>query len=258
VIEPLGEARNDYLIFAELADRLGYGHLWPQTEEELVRVALLDKPVTLEELRAHPEGVPFAVPEMKYHKYETGLLRSDGRPGFETPTGKFEITSEWFRGHGYEPLPVYTEPVEGPLADPELAKQYPLVFNSGARTQFNFRSQHYNIPSLVARHPRPLVTIHPRDARARNIADGDDVFVVTPRGRNRYQARVTEEIVAGAIEANMGGGGPLGPAAWQETNVNKLTDFENREPISGFPVYKALLCNVVRTTTDFEINGCGA
>ncbi len=246
VIEPLGEARNDYLIFAELADRLGYGHLWPQTEEDLVRVALLNKPVSLEELRAHPKGVPFTVPEMKYHKYETGLLRHDGRPGFETPTGKFEITSEWFREHGYEPLPVYTEPVEGPLADPELAKQYPLVFNSGARTQFNFRSQHYNIPSLVARHPRPLVNIHPRDAQARNIKDGDDVYVISPRGRVRYLARVTEEIVAGAIEANMGGGGPLGPAAWQETNVNELTDFENRDPISGFPVYKALLCNVVK------------
>ena len=33
IIEPLGEARNDYLIMAGLADRLGYGHLFPQTEE---------------------------------------------------------------------------------------------------------------------------------------------------------------------------------------------------------------------------------
>ena len=36
VIEPLGEARNDYLIFTELAKRLGYGHLWPQTEAEMI------------------------------------------------------------------------------------------------------------------------------------------------------------------------------------------------------------------------------
>ena len=246
VIEPVGEARNDYLIFAELAERLGYGHLWPQTEEALLQVVLWDKPVTLAELRAHPEGVPFAAPEMIYRKYESGLLRVDGRPGFETPTGKFEIASEWFRQHSCEPLPVYTEPTEGPLADPELAQQYPLVFNSGARTQFNFRSQHYNVPSLVARHPDPLVNIHVKDAQARGIQDGDAVHVITARGRVPFRAWVTEDIVPGTIDANMGGGGPLGPTAWQKANVNELTDFDNRDPISGFPVYKALLCDVVK------------
>ena len=40
LIEPVGEARNDYLIMAELAERLGYGHLYPQTEEEMIRLAL--------------------------------------------------------------------------------------------------------------------------------------------------------------------------------------------------------------------------
>jgi len=28
--------------------------------------------------------------------------------------------------------------------------------------------------------------------------------------------------------------------------VNDLTDPDNRDPISGFPVYKALLCDVVK------------
>jgi hypothetical protein len=44
----------------------------------------------------------------------------------------------------------------------------------------------------------------------------------------------------------MGGGGPLGSAAWREANVNQLTDRENYDPISGFPVCKALLCEVAR------------
>ena len=38
----------------------------------------------------------------------------------------------------------------------------------------------------------------------------------------------------------------LGPLVWQIANVNELTDFENRDPLSGFPVYKALLCDVVK------------
>jgi anaerobic selenocysteine-containing dehydrogenase len=246
VIPPRGEARNDYLIFAELAKRLGYGDHWPQTEEALIKYALQGTGIELDDLRQYPEGVSFDVPVMKYRKYEKGLLREDGRSGFNTPTGKFEIASKWLQQHGYEPLPVYTEPTEGPLSDPHLATQYPLVLNSGARTQFGFRSQHHNIPSLVARHPHPLVHIHHDDAAERGIAEGDEVLVLTARGRVPFHAHITRNIVPGVVEANMGGGGPLGPRAWQISNVNTLTDFHNRDPISGYPVYKALLCDVVK------------
>jgi len=245
LIEPLGESRGDYLIFAELAARLGYGHLWPQTEEGMIEAALKDTGFTLDDLRDHPQGLPFALPDGGYRKYQRGHLRSDGGPGFATPTGKFEITSEWLRAHDYDALPVYTEPSEGPLATPGLARRYPLVFNSGARTQSAFRSQHHNIPSLVAKQPKPLVHIHRDDAEARGIADGDRVFVETLRGRVVFWAMVNDDIVPGAIEVNMGGGGPLGPEAWQRANVNELTDPDNIDTVSGFPVYKALLAEVV-------------
>ena len=246
VIEPVGEARNDYLIFAELAQRLGYGHLWPQSEEAMIRKALERTGITLEMLRANPEGVPFDVPPMEYRKYAHGLLRADSQPGFATPTAKFEFASEWLASRGYEALPAYTEPTEGPLAAPELARTYPLVFNSGARTQAAFRSQHLNIPGLVSKQPKPHVTLHLADAADRGISDGDPVYVISPRGKVSFWARVTEDIVPGVVEVNMGGGGILGPQAWREANVNELTDFENREEILGFPVYKALLCDVVK------------
>ncbi len=244
VIAPQGEARNDYLIFAELAQRLGYGHLWPQSEEALVRRMLDGTGVALEDLRANPRGVPIAEPEMRYRKYASGELRADGRPGFQTPSGKMEIASQWLGSHGYDPLPVYTEPREGPIGSPGLAKRFPLVFNSGARTQFAFRSQHLNIPSLAEKHPRPQVQLHPRDAQARGIEDGDPVWVVSPRGRVPFWAWVTADIVAGAVEVNMGGGGPLGGPAWRHANVNDLTDPDNSEAISGFPVFKTLLCDI--------------
>jgi len=245
VIEPIGESRNDYLIFAELACRLGYGHLWPQSEKEMIDYSLRGSGFTAENLLAHPEGLPFQVPKMRYRKYKTGELRKDRKPGFETPTGKFEIASEWFREHGYDPLPVYVEPVEGPITAIELTDRFPLVFNSGARTQFSFRSQHHNIPALAALQPWPLVHIHVEDAVRRGISNGDVVEVVSPRGRITFCARVTENILQGVVEVNMGGGGPIGPSAWKQGNVNELTDFENRDPISGFPVYKALLCDVI-------------
>jgi anaerobic selenocysteine-containing dehydrogenase len=246
VIEPLGEARNDALVFAELAERLGYGERWPRTEREIVECALAGTGITYDQLVASPGGIELPSPPRRFRQYETGHLRGDGRPGFATPTGRFEIASEWLRGHGYDPLPVYTEPTEGPIASPQLAQRFPLVLSSGARTRADFRSQHHNIPSLVALQPQPLVHLHTDDAAARGIAAGDEVELVTPRGRVRFHAAVGGDVVRGVVEANMGGGGPLGPTAWQNANVNELTDPRNVDPISGFPVFKALLCDVER------------
>jgi cysteine desulfurase NifS len=246
VIEPVGEARNDFLIMAELAKRLGYGHLYPQTEDELARRVLKGSGFTLEQVREQDGVVQILAPMMEYRKWEKGGLRADGQPGFDTPSGKYEIASTTLADHGYEPLPKYTEPTEGPLGSPELAKQFPLVFNSGARPHTDFRSQHHGIDGLVKDNPEPTVELNQADAASRGIETGDLVEVQTARGAVRFRARVTDDIVRGAIEANMGGGGPVGPRAWQDSNVNELTDITNYDAISGFPVYKALLCEVVK------------
>ncbi len=246
VIEPVGEARNDYLIMAELARRLGYGDLYPQTEEELIRFVLQGSGFTLEDVKAAGGRVKIPTPMMEYRKWEKGGLRPDGGPGFDTPTDKFEIWSTVLEEYGYEPLPKYTEPTEGPLGSPELAKQYPLVFNSGARPQTDFRSQHHGIKGLVEDNPEPTVELNREDAEERGVRSGDLVEVRTPRGAVPFRARVSEDIIRGAIECNMGGGTPVGPKAWQEWNVNELTDIDNYDEISGFPVFKSLLCDVVR------------
>ncbi len=245
VIDPLGESRNSFFILTELAERLGYGHLYPRNEEELLRHALKGSPFSLEEVRASGGQVKLETAMMQYRKWEKGLLRKDGKPGFETPTGKLEIASTILEEHGYDPLPVYTEPAEGPLSRPDLLPNFPLVFNSGSRVATDFRSQFHGIPGLAKERPEPTVTLNTRDAEARGIRNGDLVILSTPRDRVRLRALVTDDIVAGAVDANMGGGGPLGPQAWQECNINDLTDLRY-DPISGFPIYKALLCQVSR------------
>jgi cysteine desulfurase NifS len=246
IIEPLGEARNDYLIMTELARRLGYGHLFPQTEDDMIRFALEGSGYTLEDVRAAGGSVRIQTPMMEYKKWEKGKLRHDGKPGFETATGKFEISSTVLEDYGYEPLPKYTEPVEGPLASPEIAAKFPLVFNSGARPQTDFRSQYHGIKGLVSDYPEPTVDINVEDATARGIVNGDLVEVRTLRGAVPFRARVTADIMKGTVECTMGGGTPVGPKAWQEWNVNELTDINNLDPISGFPVYKALLCDIAK------------
>jgi len=246
IIEPVGEARNDYLIMANLAEHLGYGHLYPQTEEALLNHALEDSGFTLAQVREAGGWVKIQTPMIEYKKWEKGSCRPDGKLGFDTPTGKFEIWSTILEDYGYEPLPKYIEPREGPIANPALAKQFPLVFNSGARPQTDFRSQHHGIEGLLKDNPEPTVDINTQDALARQIQTGDHVEVSTLRGKVQFRARVTDDIVQGAIEANMGGGGPNGPKAWQESNVNLLTDLDNYDEISGFPVYKCLLCEVAK------------
>jgi anaerobic selenocysteine-containing dehydrogenase len=244
LVSPVGEAQNDYLILAALAKALGYGDRYPQSEEEMLKFVFDQSPVSLEELRSKPKGIALPSPPMAYEKYKKGLLRKDGKAGFETPSGRFEISSGLLRKYGYDPLPVYQEPSEGPLGSPELAKEFPLVLTTGTRIQSTFRSQHLNIPGLLKLQDKPNILIHPEDAEPRGIRDGDKVWVRTKRGRVPFYAKVTMRIVKGVIEANMGGGGPLQPQAWQEANVNELTDPENRDPISGFPAFKALLCQV--------------
>jgi anaerobic selenocysteine-containing dehydrogenase len=136
------------------------------------------------------------------------------------------------------------EPIEGPLGSPELYKKYPLVLNTGARLQSAFRSQHLNIPGLLKLQPKPQVLINSLDAKARGIADQDKVWVESPRGRVEVWAKVTDDVMTGQVELNAGGGSPIHTEAWRDANANYVTDFNNRDPISGFPVYKALLCEI--------------
>lgn len=249
VIDPIGEARSDFFIMAELAARLGYGDKFPQTVESLRRTALAESGYTLADVERAGGWVSKPNVPMAYRKWQTGQLRADGQPGFATPSGKLEITSSILADYGYEPLPVYTEPAEGPLGNPSLAQHYPLVLNTGARVATDFRSQHHGIPGLVRHQPAPTVTMHPQDAAARGIEDGDSVEIRSPRGRVTMVAEVTEAIMPGTVDASMGGGTPVGPEAWQTANINELTDMNHFDPISGFPIYKTLLCEVAPRKT---------
>jgi cysteine desulfurase NifS len=258
VIEPVGAARSDLLILSELAERLGYGHLYPKTGEEILSRALKGSGFTPEDVRAAGGIVQIPTAMMQYKKWEKGLLRSDGQPGFETPSGRFEIASSTLEEHGYDALPVYIEPGESPLSQPELARQFPLVFNSGARANVDLHALHHTIPALAQAKPVPTVMINTVDAQERGVRDGDLVRIKTKRGQVGMYAFVTDDIVRGAIEASGMGGGALGPEAWRDACINDLTDLQRYDPISGFPVYKALLCDVVKVSDGKPANIMGS
>lgn len=244
MIEPLGEARSDVAILSGLAKRLGYGHLYPQDEEELLESALKGSGFTLQQVREAGGTVSIDSEMMQYKKWEKGQLRKDGEPGFDTPSTKFEIASSILDEYGYDSLPKYAEPSEGPVSKPRLAKKYPLVFNSGSRVNTSFHTQHHNIKGLYEHRPEPTVMINDKDAKERGIENGERAVIKTPRGKVVLRAIVTGDIKQGCIDANHACGGPLGPEEWRSSNINDLTDLKNYDPISGFPVYKSLLCEV--------------
>lgn len=127
---------------------------------------------------------------MEYRKWQKGKLRPDAAAGF---------------------------------ANPALAREFPLVFSSGTRTHYDFRSQHHGVSGLAEELPGPNVIMYRDDASARGIDEGAPVWVATPRGCQQFRARLTLDMVGGAIDAQMGGGGRSGPEAWQDCNVNDLT-----------------------------------
>lgn len=244
MIEPVGEGRPSYHILAELAKRLGYGHLYPQNQEELLEYILSGSGFTVEELmKADKNVLKNCDTEMEYRKWEKGLLRSDGKPGFETPSGKFEIKSTVLEKYGYDGLPKYKESDETSVSNPKLFKRYPLVLGTGPFKP-DMKSCLRAIPSFIEKYPYPAVEINESDAKDRGIEMGDTVAIKTARGSVTMRAYVTDKIMQGFVYAPVGGGGPIGTDEWKQANVNILTDFEQFDEISGFPVYKTLLCQV--------------
>jgi anaerobic selenocysteine-containing dehydrogenase len=230
-INPPSECRPEFDIYAALAQRLGFGDLfWNGSFEKCVDHILAPMKITYQDLIKQPEGIKLNYQERPEKHYE--------KTGFSTTSGKVEIASGVLAEHGIDPLPVYKEPPESPLSQPELSKEYPLVMTSGARVMAYTHSQFRNISRLRKLMPEPLVDINPVDAAPRKIKTGDTITVTSPRGSIKMKANVTDSILAGVVSL---------PHAWPDgANVNLLVDDQTLDPISGFLPLKSQLCQVTK------------
>jgi anaerobic selenocysteine-containing dehydrogenase len=251
VAAPRGEARGDTEIVFDLAVRLGLGaHFWDGDVDAGYRHQLGPSGVTLEMLRAHPEGVRVPL-KTRYRKYAE---EKDGVPaGFATPSRKIELYSEELLEHGYPPLPVHVEPLVGPLSRPDLAARFPLVLTCAKSTQF-CESQHRGLPSLRRRQRDPEVELHPEAAAARGIRAGDWVRVETPEGSVGARASLNESLAPNVAcgqhgwweacpEIGAPGYDPFGP---EGANLNLIISNRAIDPVSGSVPHRAYLCEVRR------------
>lgn len=219
--------QGEYEFWHDLAFRLGIGEYFPWEDETALNRWLLEPTgLTLEELEAHPEGV-------EYSPARPGRWKETG---FDTPSGKVELASQYLKDLGYEELPVYLSPAY--RREPDAA--YPFVLITGARKLLYLHSRFRNIPRFLTAIPGPEVEMHPDDAVALGVSDGDAVRVTSRIGAVEIPVKVMapNEILPGSLQITHG---------WSEANVNLITHDDRFDPISGFPLMKSVEVRVEKS-----------
>lgn len=191
----------------------------------------------------------------EYRKYEKGLLRSDGQPGFETMTGMIELSSMLYAYYGEDPLPYFEEPHFSPFSDKmsdEDKEKYPLVLTTGGRNLAMFHSEHRQIPSLRAINPDPLVEISPEDAERYGIKDGDWVAMENMFGQAVEKAKVTPVVKPGVVHAQHGwwfpeqdGESPNLFGVFKSSVNSLIPNFHTSKLGYGAP-YKNVVCRIYK------------
>lgn len=191
-IEPLGEALPNSEIFRRIAARmeLDFPEL-QESDETMMRQALIAMPFTLDELR-----------ERGWIRLDVGTPHLPYRSGtrLPTPSGRIEIESERAAANGLDLLPEYVPPWESEERDPELVRRYPLALISPPAHSF-LNSTFVNVTSLRRAAGKPTLEIHADDATARGIAEGMKVTIFNDRGAFSADAVITDRIRPGVVVA---------------------------------------------------------
>jgi anaerobic selenocysteine-containing dehydrogenase len=248
------ECKSDWEINFEMAKRLSPESVPWQNVRELLTHRLKPSGQTFEELckspwalapKGHPSGTA------PYYRFEKGLLRPDGKPGFRTPTGKIELYSNVYESYGLDPLPHHKEQIESPVSTPEIYKDYPLILITGRRNGVFFHSEHRQIPWLREITPDPTVELNPQTARELGLNEGDWVWIEGVRGKLKRKLHITPTLHPKTAHALHGwwypereGKGPYFNGIW-ELNVNQLIPMGNQSSsgFGGTPT-KTMLCRI--------------
>jgi biotin/methionine sulfoxide reductase len=235
---PDGEARDDYAIFAGLAERLGAGkdftegrtamdwlrHLYDEWRGKLA-----------ERGRAVPgfdefwasDGLELPVASESQVAFADFRADPEGHP-LTTPTGKIEIFSETIDSYRYPDCPghpVWREPDEW-LGSPAARRfRLQLVANqprSRLHSQLDVGAHSQSL-KIAGREP---VRLHPADAAARGLRGGDLVRIFNDRGACLAGLAVDDAVRPGVAQLSTGAWydpDPANPGFCRHGNPNVLT-----------------------------------
>ena len=225
-VAPPGEARADFDIFLDVAEKLGCREElypgWRSAEDafnewrRVSRGRLCDYSGISYERLAEQGAVQWPLRE---GEESSARLYSDG--AFQTADGRAKLV-----GAHWEPFP------EQPN------REFPLILNTGRTVEhWHTRTKTREAPILEHLSPRAWLEMNPRDAKQLGLRSHERVEVVSQRGRvSGVELRLTEITAPGQV---------FMPFHFFETNVNEVTQ-SAFDPISREPNYKQCAVRVER------------
>ncbi len=220
-IAPVGESLPNSEVFRRLAARMGFEEpCFRDSDEEICRTAL--GPAQSFDALKKAGWQRLDLPQ-RFAPFAAG--------GFPTPSGKCELYSAWLEQQGIDPLPFFNPPAEA--ADEALAARYPLAFLSPPARHF-LNSSFANLARFRQFEREPHLDMHPQDAQARGIREGDRVRVFNDRGGYTLKARINGKPRRGVVVA---------PSVWWKKyardggNANNVTSQRTTDLGGGATFY---------------------
>jgi formate dehydrogenase major subunit len=194
-VDPPGDARGDLEILIELSRRLGLATPFASAADVMREIALVT-PSWSGVTYARLEGAGLQYPVPTGDHPGTAFLFDDA---FPTADGRARF------------VPVaYAPPVELPDAD------FPFVMNTGRQLyHWHTGTMTRRARGLDAREPTPIVEIHPADAAALRVREGDLVRLTSRRNTMITACRISDRVARGQVFV---------PFHFREAAANLLTN----------------------------------
>ena len=231
-IEPLGECRSNVEVFRALAEGMGFeDECFRESVDQLIDAALdSDHPWLrgIDRERLERDGhvrLGFEKQVSVHGSQFSDFFLPFAQGGFATGSGKAELYNESLKAQGMDPVVHFEPPSESRHG--VQAKSFPLELL--ARKADNFLNSTFsNLPTIQDMEEAGLLEMNLHDARARKIADGDQVRVFNRRGDILLRAKVDGAVQPGVVCARLEWA-KLSP---EGRNINvltseKLTDLGN-------------------------------
>jgi anaerobic selenocysteine-containing dehydrogenase len=225
-MDPMGECRSNVDMFRALAERMGFeDECFRETVDSMIDRALESpnpclKGITRDRLEREPcirlnfEGAknhvgtaaPGCPAERSSAENSAGSSAETVAPflpfaegNFPTPSGKAEFYSETLKRQGLDPVVAFTPPDESRHGSGSKAAAFPLELLA-RKADNHLNSSFANLPSV--REMEPWIgdlEMHPVDAEARGVRNGDRIRVFNLRGEIVLQARIVDSQGNGSV-----------------------------------------------------------
>ncbi|MEU5039519.1 molybdopterin-dependent oxidoreductase [Streptomyces griseorubiginosus] len=245
VVDPPGEAMADWRIIAAVAREMGYekGFSYDSAEQVFEEIKRAWNPKTGWDLRGVSYDRLRETPVQWPSASEDGPDRNPIRYVGEDGTLRFPTAS----GRGVFFARPHLPPAEMPDDD------YPFVLNTGRlQHQWHTLTKTARVAKLNKLNPGPFVELHPEDASALGVADGDSVEVASRRGRAVLPAVVTDRVRPGCCFA---------PFHWNDLfgeylSVNAVTS-DAVDPLSFQPEFKVCAVSLTKVAVPVDLRSPG-